>query len=461
MPFVSKAKLQHLQGSELLAARLQHLIDDVLSNSGEINGDDRITSNKYRTYDAQVQALDRKYRSEDDWGCAQVQNVIAIRSAFQIGDGIHPTSVDAQELGEKEQEFINDFMQYNNIDEELPQALAAEAEIEGKLCIVLRYIPQDDMVAIRHLSWSQHKYKVITDPNDYMSVRQIKYRVNTTGSEVVLTAPYFVFAKFGGRLSEMEKTTPKLAPVLSNFENLDKSIYDWRTINKLFGSPTPYFQCETPAQVEETLTNLERTNFTIGKAFAGVGTFTLVTLPTDAIGSLEKEIMSNMKIISSQSGVTVHFLGLPELLSNRSTADNLMDLTVTSTNRDRKVYKGFWQQIIRNAMMIMNEVGAGSRRGLKPETVDVDVPMIAAQKMKEIVDIYLPLATAGMLSKRTLLSKVPEIDPDEEMKLLEEQQKAQPNPLQNYIDRLGGDNEDAAPTDDGEDDTANAKGATQ
>ena len=59
------------------------------------------------------------------------------------------------------------------------------------------------------------------------------------------------------------------------------------------------------------------------------------------------------------------------------------------------------------------------RTGLDEDAVGADIPFITAEKMKELVEVWLPLLNSGSISLQTFLSKIPEVDAQEEMKLIE------------------------------------------
>ena len=114
--------------------RLQHLIkDDILSLTAKTT---TYKGNEYQTYSTAVKEIDAKYNGTADWGVLQTGNIIDLRAAFIINEG--PTIVKrGKKEADAEMEFAQKFLEYNDLDKEVAQDYAKEAEIEGKLAIKL------------------------------------------------------------------------------------------------------------------------------------------------------------------------------------------------------------------------------------------------------------------------------------------------------------------------------------
>src|SRR4030042_1662100 len=115
--------------------------------------------NEYLTYDAAVEAIDKKYRGVADWGCLQTGNIIDIRAAFIISEGIQVQEVRKGE-GQRELEFAEAFLDHNNLDEEMAQEYAKEAEIEGKILLKLDWDEEAKMVAGQTVPGTAKRNKV-------------------------------------------------------------------------------------------------------------------------------------------------------------------------------------------------------------------------------------------------------------------------------------------------------------
>jgi hypothetical protein len=119
--------------------------------------------------------------------------------------------------------------------------------------------------------------------------------------------------------------------------------------------------------------------------------------------------------------VPVHFLGFPELLSNRATADNFLELIFAATLKERQTWKGCYQEVLAKAMAIFNaKTGLEQMsKKLDPSRITIDIPYISAQTWQNLKDVFLPAALAGKISDELFLSKIPGVDVDEELKRTE------------------------------------------
>lgn len=404
-------------------AQLQHTVSILISGMEEKK---TYKGNPYQTYSSMVTALSKKYLGLADWGNQITKNIIDVRAAFTIGQGIKPTMKDKK--AERERDFIKEFIDFNNLDEEVSQDWAREAEIEGKFLCRLFPNKEKKQIEARYIPWTAHEYKIETDPDDYEDYTKASYKVSKTGKDVELSPSEFVYKKFGGRTHKVNETPPKTGLILRQIEDLDKALWDWRKINHLFAAPTPYFKCESIEQAKKLNMLLKEINWKIGKLLVTTAEYELKGYSGEGTTSLEKEIISLAKIISGATGVPVHFLGLPDLMSNRAVAENLMELIYASTSKERHIWIGTYEEMFQKALAIAN---AEFKKGYNKAAIGVQIPFITAQKMKELVEVWLPIYSAGAISLDFFLSKIPELDVEEEkqkqnqstLKLLEDIKK--------------------------------------
>lgn len=428
-PSQQSAEIQHLQ------AEIQHLrsaVGDILTGFESLMDDRERSGNPYPTYDAQVAALSEKYQGCAKWGNMLTQNIVDVRACFIMGQGVRPAIREGHE-GQAELEFINSFLRYNNIDRETAGKWATEAEIEGKWLVsltpkTLDALEQDSkgpnadkMVQTTFICYSDHDYKVNTKPDDYTEIVDVTYKVAKTGAEVKLLPPDFVYARFGGRLTRINETPPKLGKVLPQIENLDRALWDWRRTNELFASPTPHFKCATEEEVQQVTSQLTKADWKIGKAIATTAEFELKGMSDTGAQSLEKEMTLLVKMISGASSVPVHFLGLPDLLSNRSTADNLTELVTIGTNDERQTWTGAYDELFSKVLALANKAFGTN---FDVNAITAVLPQVSSQKMKELVEVWLPLYVAGTLTLKTFLGKVPDVDVDTEAEGIQEEKDA-------------------------------------
>ena len=360
---------------------------DVTSNLTNTTGNTSYIGNPYTTYDTQVTQLGKLYDNTADWGCMIAKNIIDMRTAFSVGGGIDVKKREGfKGSAEKELKWAEDFMQFNNLDEEMPQEYAKEAEIEGK--ILLRFLADIKARKVRlvHVPWRKFKYKIYTPDWDFYNYTRAEYI--GSGERIVkfnLKPEWFVYKRFGGSADKVNETPPKTAFVLREIGDLDKAIWDWRKINKLFSMPTPTFYCADKQTAKEINTWLDKKNWRIGKSLVlgGEGVkFELVGWKGDGYTTLKEETQALVKTISGTTGIPVHFLGYPELLSNRDTAENLGQLIDLSTSKERRTWIGAYEEVFQKAMVISN-TAFGSN--LNPHAIDATVDVIQMGEQNETV----------------------------------------------------------------------------
>lgn len=379
--------------------------------------------NEYQEYATAIQAIADKYNNKADWGCTQTGTIIDLRAAFILGEGIqvvHTTQTRAE--AERELQWAADFLNYNDLDGEMAQEIAKEAEIEGKCAIRLfydenRWKDWPGMVSARFLSWLSKKYTVETDPNDYFWYKTIKWNATGTTPAGSYNEPEFIYKKFGGRISEPNEAQPKIMKCLTIVDRLDKALRDLREIDHLFASPTPDFECDDVRQVEAIFKYITDTNWKIGKAIVHTGRFSLKWPDAGGVQNLINEIEMCIKMISGTTGIPIHFLGLLDLLKNRATGDNTRELVMAATTRERHTWLGVFNELKDKAMTMFNEkVNAQMSREkqLDPDRIKMEIPLITQEHFDRLEKVYIPAALGGIVSKEFVASQIPGVDMEAE-----------------------------------------------
>lgn len=404
-----------------------------LSNQILVAGEEekkKYRGNEYQTYEIAIDAIDKKYRAVADWGCLQVGNIIDIRAAFIISEGIQVQPVKGKLDAAKELEFAEAFLKYNNLDEEMAQEYAKEAELEGKLLLKLDWAKDDNMVRARFMSWTTKKYKIKTADDDYSKYLEVTW-TPAGGSEQRLEAANFVYKKFGGRVTDPNSATPKIMKCLTQIDNLDKALRDLREIDRLFASPVPVLEfADDPEAAEEAQKKLDELNWKIKKALSTSGIFRYVQPGMEGSEMLLKEIESNAKVISGATGVPVHFLGFVDLLSNKSTGENLGDLIYASTLKDRVTWVGAFEEVLQKAMAIYDGTTGNAQKSSKLDSkkIKVVIPFVT-QKVWDVVEkIFLPAGLGSLISRKLFLSRIPGVNVEEELAAQEAESNVKPPP---------------------------------
>jgi len=404
------------------------VIDDATTVTSR---DTKYRGNAYPTYSEAVQEIAEKYEGTADWGVLQTGNIIDVRAAFISGGGLKVYPKDKRaDPAEKEMEFIEAFLKYNNLDKEMVQEFAINAEIEGRFLGELFWdatVKPDGMVALRYRSWNAYNYNVETDPKDYAKYTKITW-TDKGGAAKSLESAFFVYGRFGGRVHQPNSPYPKVAKCLTQIEDLDQALKDWRTINRLFAAPKPELEYPTAKEAKEAQEAVDKINFKIKTLFVHTGKFSYQSPSMEGTASIEKEIITKAKMISGTTGVPVQFLGLPDIASLRaSSSENLTESISAATQKERIIWKGLYQEVIAKAMAMWDAMS--NKTKLDPAKVTVDIPYITESHWGRVRDIWLPLYSASAISLKTLLSQLPDIDVDAE---LEEKEKRDAEAIERF-----------------------------
>jgi hypothetical protein len=295
-------------------------------------------------------------------------------------------------------------------------------------------IPNKDtqQIDIRFISYSANLYKVHNADGDYQKYERVTYNDSGSGvseygdvnytpqGQVTLEAKEFVYKKFAGRLSKVNDLMPKTAKVLTQCENLDRALCDWRAINKLFASPTPVIEGNADSDVKELTAALTDIKWKIGTLLVlKNATYKLAGIDAAGIDALEKEILALAKVISGATGVPVHFLGYPDLMANKSTSNDLFEFINASCSKERSIWTGFYEELFYKALVMARD---NFQTGFNPDDngVKAQILQVTEAKLQELVTVWLPLLNANAIDLDYMLSKIPDIDPDRVKKTNEE-----------------------------------------
>jgi len=405
--------------------KLQMLIkDDILSL---VEKTTTYKGNEYTSYSQAITEINNKYNGTADWGVLQTGAIIDLRAAFIIGEGIKVVQK-GEEDASIEIAWANKFLEYNQLDKEMAQEFAKEAEIEGKIAIKLaseeteiiengRAIP-DVKISSRYISWLDKGYTIKTSPQDYMDYQQLTWKPKDKDKPEILEANEFVYKKFGGRISDPNQAAPKILKCLTEIDSLSKALRDWREIDRIFASPILAVECPDTEAVKSTKEALTDKNWKVKKMFIARGKLYYAQFDMGGVTSIEKEILTLAKMISGTTGIPVSALGLPELMSNRATAENLMEFVLSATTKERQIWKGAYEEIIRKAMVMYNELiyqGLSQERKLNPDRIKVEIPQITKDQWEHLERIFLPGCIAGKISDELFLEKIPGVNAEKEL----------------------------------------------
>jgi len=406
----SKERVKEL---ELKLARAEEFITDILTfKAGEKVSSIKTAANPYASREKLVAELVKKYKGYASSGNQLVQRIVDTRAAFTMANGLS-ARMTRPGRGARELEFIRRLIRENQLDGQFGQQLAVEKELEGQVLLVLDRPAEPEPPRVRFISWNDTHYQVNYADESYAEIRSISYE-SEDGKTVSLPPERSVFIKFNARIHSREGV-PTLSGLLPEAEDIDLALRDWRKINRFFASPTPYFKTRDILEAKDLYDRLlaPGVDWKIGKVFAGPAEFSLVSMSGEGADSLQREIETKIKILAGGAGVPVQFLGFPEFMSNRATAENTMEpVALVSISEQRSWLAGFLE-LFDKAIILRNRM-APDQDPLRNGRVEPVIRFITQAQIDRLRELYLPLWRSGAIPLETLVKLLPDVDPETE-----------------------------------------------
>lgn len=430
----------------------------------------KYSSNKYSDYASAIEEVGRKYANKAAWGCALCANIIDFRAAVAVSSG--PQYKEKQAAGikekdevgksigsengkkngkqnikqqmesaaEKEIEFVRSFFEANGINHEVPQDLGREAEIEGRIAVKLEWNEKTKQVIVEHLPWMKYRYNEQHDPLNKKKIIGISWTEKTqkifgeTIKAGSVTGDNLVCMRFAGRPSD-DDPTPKIVRVLTEIDYISQAFRDWREIDRLYAGPVPIFECDSPEAAEDMSADIKSgaVNFKIKRAYAIHGNFRFAGPDMAGITSLSKEIERLACFISGETGYPLQFL-LPDLLSNRSTSENIMESAMTHTASERAIWTGFYEELVTKAMAVYNEKSGMTK--LDPTKISISISLMTQAQWDRLVSFWLPAFKDDLITREAALPQIPDFNVNEELERREKKDQGEVERITQQLDQM-------------------------
>ena len=379
-----------------------------------------------RSYQAKLEMIYQGYNGNLRYGSSGIQTVVNYRRAWIMGS--NPTI-------QGDTSFLEWMDEYTNFESILGR-LSTIGELEGKWAVVLKPSQKDGQngIAYKLLRWYDYQYSIDFDDFD----RPIRlYYQTKDGKEVSFNANQFVFCNSStsetSRGSEMY-TVPNVMGILRQLESLDKTLENWRDINKYVANNTVFFETKDfsdAAHLAKILkgkkentsigTQLEEgKKWKIGEGLVAPAKPTVISISRDNLDSLKDEFITNAQYASGHSGIPIYLFGFPEMLSNRATAEEIAEGILNKTSVERERNKEALEELLSKTAIMSNQF-FGTAYDIDFE---VTIPPTALAEKKAIFEMYLPLFQAGVISKETVQRLVPDVDPEQEAEIAAQNEQA-------------------------------------
>ena len=382
--------------------------------------------NPYKTRSAQVNEIKNKYQGKSDYGCPMAQRLVNLRVAFSVPNRIFLIKDEVKEGGDdvvkKTKEFLDLFLEVNGLDGSRPRDLAREIELEGQVLVHFEWDDKLKVPVLKYYPKSVVEYTVkAVDRFDL--IPELTCEANYTKDEKPLTLDLkdddFEFIAFNDTLTTFEGY-PTCGGILNIIENLDKDMRDWRKLNFLYAHPTPHFKCENGEEAKKINDWIASKGWKIGTALASSGEFKLVGTSGVEANLLMLSIQTAAKIVSGHTGISIHFLGFANVMSNRATAESMGEPTEVVLHSEINAWKAFYTSLFKKAIRMRN---SKLNQKLPEDLIIPRMVPLTDRQYSAIKNIYMPAAEKKMLSRETFLNAIPDLDVEAELEKLDEEEK--------------------------------------
>jgi|TARA_Y100000310_G_scaffold473_1_gene544 hypothetical protein len=371
-----------------------------------------------------IKKLRQMFKGEAAYGNVACNAVVNFNSTFQFANGILAMAEDGQEAKE-ELKALEHFLDFNDFNEEMGLALGQEGELSGQVLFRWSWDDNEKQVKAWVVPLIETQYIVQYKEGDFTTVDQAILYPGTDQQEEV-PGDQVVFIKFRGLLNG-SYGVPTPMPCLEHMENIDKGREDLRKIDHLFAAPTPIFGMSDAERVDAMNTKVGAGNWKIGQALIllkdELGQY--LEISTSGHEALLKEVELNIQLISAVTDVPVHFLGWPQLLSNRATSTDMFESPVKRAMAEQRIWMGGFEELVKKVFDLIN---FKLQSALDAHKVTLAFPPIRTGNLNETMAAWLPAAVSNKVSHRTFLEKVGVDNPDKEIEeIVKELAGAKPN----------------------------------
>lgn len=390
---------------------------DPLTGQRTANTTRQIRKNNFGTYSKQVYQIRDNYNAVTDYGASMTKSIIDMRVAFICGGDISVSAGPGQK-------WVDKFLKDNNLNGSGLIDIVELAEKEGKNLFIIRRegTGADAPIKYKLIPWTEIEYDVIFD--QYRDPVKVEIKGKESDSEKIIKQRTYIqdefeYIYYGGCLDDINISPPRIASCLTQIENYERALYDLRENNHYFGRTTPLIQTKDARDANYVQQKINDTDWTIGKYLVGPLNGKMLSPGIEALEAIKGEMALNAKVISTVTGLPVHWIGWTDLMSNRATAETLDEIIKFATKKERL-------KLVEGLKRVIYKAAAKARAGGQtvPEfEVEIELPNITSADLKALMEVYYPLWVDKIISTQFLRGLIPDIDPDQEKKQIEKEQK--------------------------------------
>jgi hypothetical protein len=390
------------------------------------------TGNNYKTYEQAINEIALKYNCGADWGVLLTGVIIDLRTSLILGNDIEIAVKKADDRDDETDEFgmafIEEFMRYNNLGDYQSFDMIKSTEIEARLLLKLELDEEHEwkyngnqqkgMIAVVPYLYLDNSYTVAV--NRFKKPIEINFTAPKKGGEKITDftdTSEFVYRKFGGLVNAYNEPVMRIWRCLTNIEYVDKAIRDLRKINNIFAAPKPYIKVG-PEDVEATEENVNE-NWKAATLLVLSGELKYLQPVIQHVHMLIKEAYFNIQEVGSATGLPVHWLSLVDLMSNRSTAEDLGDITEMAVSTERKIIFDAFTEMLRKSIDMYNKFT--KKTPIRKDIFELKANIITDEHWKRLKEFYLEAVKMNKFPVYEFLKLIPDINADEVYKALLEE----------------------------------------
>jgi hypothetical protein len=374
----------------------------------------------------------KMYAGKTEIGHELVKRIINVSAALKIPNGLALQFSDTNLLKKgkntesvPEWTYLSKFIDVNQLNEGIATELGKEGEKQGQLLVHMKWDPDDNMVKMFYMPWNIYKYvvhpigvgnlippyRISWDENPDFN---IKAGSITTDEAAFVSFNTLIEADENGLMTL--EGSPTLGNVLTELDNLSLDLRNWKLTNRLYSSPTPHLALDDADEAESMANKIKTVGWTTGMMLISSGKFEMV-VPENFHLTIQSAIETNVKIVSGATGLSVGWLGFPDQMSNRATADSLGEPLETVTANDITTFSSFYEQVFGLAIKIRNE-NSGKTPLLKEGIVKPLLKPMSDRVWQRLIRLYMPSAENNLMSIEGYLRQIPGMDVEAELKRL-------------------------------------------
>jgi len=407
------SQFQKFEARELRSAEIREAIQVTNVNLMLRLQDDVAASgdyNPYQTHALQVAEIMTEYSGEQDVGSDLIKRIINISAALKVPNGLALAEAQAS----PERAYIKKFMEVNQLNEGVCTELSKEAEKQGQILCQLVWDETDKIVKLNYMPWIDYQYTVrpiglnnMTPPYEikWDEVENTEVKAGTLSNDQIAFVAFNMRFKTDDQLRLIIEGSPTLGNVLHRIDDIGFDLINWRQTNKLYAHPTPALETKDPEEAEAIQNLITATGWTTGSMMISSGKLTMV-VPENFYQTLKESIQTNLQMVAGATGLSIAWLGFPDLMANRAVSDSLGEpLEIVAAN-DITMWKSFYEQMFDNVIKIRN----ANFKGREPLKTGIVKPMLKPMSdriWQQLIRLYLPAAQDGVMSRETFWGMIP------------------------------------------------------